>query len=180
MKDQTLIDRLRARDEGGVEELLTHYTPLMRYIVSPILPDKRDQEECISEVALRLWESMDQYDPDRGSWTAWLTAMTRNTALNRARKNRAQREGEEALPLVPSPEFTPEEQMLREEAWRQLRLALEELSHRDRLLFYRKYYYRQPTQQIAAELGMTTRAVEGKLYRIRKKLRTRLEGEEHG
>ena len=56
---------------------------------------------------------------------------------------------------------------------------LERLPYRDRILFYRKYYYMQPTAQIAAELGMTERAVEGKLYRLKKQLRKMLGGEGH-
>ena len=47
------------------------------------------------------------------------------------------------------------------------------------MLFYRKYYYLQPTAQIASELGMTERAVEGKLYRLKKQLRKMLGGEVH-
>lgn len=43
--------------------------------------------------------------------------------------------------------------------------------------FYRKYYYLQSTAQIARELGMTERAVEGKLYRLKKKLRNLLGGD---
>lgn len=35
----------------------------------------------------------------------------------------------------------------------------------------------QSTAQIAAELGMTERAVEGKLYRLKKGLREQLGGE---
>ena len=50
-------------------------------------------------------------------------------------------------------------------------------SDRDRLIFYRKYYYMQSTAQIAAEMGMTERAVEGKLYRMKIQLRKRLGGE---
>ena len=41
-------------------------------------------------------------------------------------------------------------------------------------------YYLQSTAQIASELGMTERAVEGKLYRLKKKLRKMLGGEVHG
>lgn len=37
----------------------------------------------------------------------------------------------------------------------------------DRLLVYRKYYYLQSTAQIAAELGLSPRAVEGRLYRLK-------------
>ena len=57
------------------------------------------------------------------------------------------------------------------------REALDKLSAWDRALFYRKYYYLQSTARIAAELGTTERAVEGKLYRIRKRLQTLLGGD---
>ena len=57
------------------------------------------------------------------------------------------------------------------------REIVELLSKPDRALFYRKYYYRQPTAQIAAELGMSERAVEGRLYRLKKQLRRLLGGE---
>ena len=69
--------------------------------------------------------------------------------------------------------------MLQRERQEAVRDALERLPYRDRILFYRKYYYMQPTAQIAAELGMTERAVEGKLYRLKKHLRKMLGGEGH-
>ena len=57
--------------------------------------------------------------------------------------------------------------------------ALRRLPPQDRILFYRKYYYLQSTAQIASEMGMTERAVEGKLYRLKKQLRGMLGGEAH-
>ena len=57
--------------------------------------------------------------------------------------------------------------------------ALSRLSPKDRTLFYRKYYYLQSTEKIAAEMGMTVRSVEGKLYRIKKKLRKMMGGDEN-
>ena len=74
----------------------------------------------------------------------------------------------------------PEEELLRDERRRALGEALESLSKQERLIFYRKYYYRQTTAQIAAELGLTSRAVEGRLYRIKQRLRTLMGGEDHG
>ena len=63
---------------------------------------------------------------------------------------------------------------------RALWAAVERLGRRDRELFLRKYYYYQPIAQIAAESGLTVRAVEGKLYRIRKHLQSELGGVFHG
>ena len=41
------------------------------------------------------------------------------------------------------------------------------------------FSYLQSTAQIASELGMTERSVEGKLYRLKKQLRKMLGGEVH-
>ena len=73
---------------------------------------------------------------------------------------------------APSPEASPEEALIQAERRAALHDALARLGQNDRALFYRKYYYLQSTAQIAAELGMTERAVEGRLYRLKKRLRT--------
>ena len=84
---------------------------------------------------------------------------------------------EEIASDIPSPELSPDEQIIRQERQAAVNRALQRLSPKDKTLFYRKYYYLQSTAQIASEMGMTERAVEGKLYRIKKQLRKMLGGE---
>ena len=167
-------------DEREMVDLLRRYGPLLRYVIAPILPNPQDQEDCLSETALRVWEKSGQFDPARGSWTAWLTAVARNTALDYARRQARRNIVGKVEENMPSPEPTPEEAVLLRERQEEVRLALERLPGGDRALFYRKYYYRQSTAQIAAELGLSQRAVEGRLYRLKKRLRTLLGGEERG
>ena len=88
MGDGELIERLRRREQSGLEELSRRYGPLMRYILSPILPDEQDREECLADVVLLVWERVDAYSPDRGAFSTWLTTLTRNAAISRARKRR--------------------------------------------------------------------------------------------
>ena len=90
-----------------------------------------------------------------------------------------QKPTEESPEDMPAQGMSPEEAVLRREEYEALRRALAALPQRDRTLFYRKYYYMQATAQIAAELGTTERAVEGRLYRIRARLKKMLGGEEH-
>lgn len=175
--EQDMIALLQQHDERGMDALLLHCGPLMRYIIAPIVPNALDREECLSEASLRVWNKIAQFDAARGSWSAWLTAVTRSTALNFQRS--AARHGDtQTLPEdAPSPEASPEEALLRSERRAALHDALARLGQNDRALFYRKYYYLQSTAQIAAELGMTGRAVEGRLYRLKKRLRTMLGGD---
>lgn len=179
MRQEKLIALLREKDEQGMRALLAEYGPLMRYVAAPILPDGRDAEECVSEAAMRVWNGIDRYDPARGGWVAWVTAVTRNTALNLARK--AGRSDADALPEdAPAPGPSPEESVLQSERQAALRRAVAALPEAEQVLFYRKYYYRQSTTQIARETGLTERAVEGRLYRLRMRLRDSLGGERDG
>ena len=179
MQEQDIIELLLQRNEKGMVALLLHYGPLMRYIIAPILQNPQDQEDCLSEVAMRVWKKIEQFNQERGSWNAWLTAITRNAALNYTRDIRRHNSVEEIPDDTPSPEPSPEELIIQKERQSAVNHALCQLSPKDKTLFYRKYYYLQSTAQIASELGMTERAVEGKLYRLKKQLRKMLGGEVH-
>ncbi len=176
MNEKEIIYLLLSKDERGMSELLTHYGPLMRYIISPILSNSQDREDCLSEAAMKVWKSIDRYDPERGNWKAWLTAVTRNHALNFKRSNTAH-STQELSQTTASAEPTPEELIINKQRQEALSRALSSLAYKDRNIFYRKYYYMQSTSQIALEMSMTERAVEGKLYRIKKQLRKMLGGE---
>ena len=168
MDPSAWMERLQQGDREALEPLLAHYEGMLRYIVSGVLSDPHRQEDCLAEVRLKLWEKREQYDPERSSPATWLTVLCRNAAVDHLRS--AQRHSAEALDETrPDPAPGPEEQLLRKERAERLERALASLSS--------KYYYLQSTARIAAELGLTPRAVEGRLYRIRKGLQNKLGGD---
>lgn len=177
MNDLKLIELLQNQDPEGIQLFLNRYTPLIRYVIVPILPNTQDQEDCISEITARVWEKALLYDTQKGQFSSWLTVLARNSALNYLRKKRLDSASTELTDMYPSTEPSPEEFILKKEELLLLKHAVNRLNPTDRQIFYRKYYYLQSTAQIASELGMTERSVEGKLYRIKKKLRKLLGGE---
>ena len=154
MKEEDIIARLRDGDSQAMEALMQQYGPFLRYILTPVLLNASEREECFSEVIARIWQ--------------------KNTALN---WNRTRKQTEPLSEEIPADTMAPEDILLRKERQKALEQALLQVSRQERLLFYRKYYYLQSTAQIARELGMTERAVEGKLYRLKKKLRNLLGGD---
>ena len=178
MEQPDWLERLRAGDPGAMEGLLAQYGPMMEYIVRGVLSDPHEAEDCLAQVRARLWEKAASYDGTKAGAGTWITAICRNAAYDRLRARRRQEARTRSLEEDhPDPLPGPEEALLRQERANELSRALSSLSRRDYLLFYRKYYYLQSTAQIAAELGVTERAVEGRLYRLRKKLQHLLGGE---
>ena len=48
MDEREIIDLLLRREEEGMDQLLRHYGPLLKYVIAPILADPQDREDCIS------------------------------------------------------------------------------------------------------------------------------------
>lgn len=174
MSELELINKLLQRDDNALPLLELHYGPLIRYIIAPILSDTRDRDEAFSDVMIKVWDRIDQYDSKMGSFSNWLSALARNTAIDRARRNPP--ESGELTDTIPAPNSDPEQELLRKERQQILTKAIRNLTYTDQAIFYRKYYYRQSTSQIASEYGTSERAIEGRLYRIKKKLRKMLGG----
>ena len=178
MTDLELAQLLRTDRDAGMEALLRQYGPLLRYVIGGVLRDPQDAEDCYSEVTLALWQNAERFDPEQGRLSSYLTAAARNTALNHL-KARLRRERHQAEPDAEAADHTtPEQAVLQKERAERLRSAVDRLSDRDRALFYRRYYYLQPVAQIAAEMGMSHRAAEGRLYRLRQRLRQELGGDD--
>lgn len=171
MPDSEIIQLILEEDEQGLTELLKRYEPLIRYVINPILKNPEDAEECLSDVILRVWEKIRLYDSSCGSFKGWLTAVSRNTALNYTVRSRQKYYSEEITADSQAEDPTPEEEILRRERQQRLEKIIDNLIPAEKILFYRKYYYMQSISQIAAEVGMSERSVEGRLYRLKQKLK---------
>ena len=172
--DCDIVELIKSRQDSGIILLQQKYSGLMHYIVRNILQNQSDIEECISDIHLKVWRSIESYSPEKGSFTAWLVSISRNTALDYLKRGNKQNE---ELKAETAGTFSLEDDILRRESGEEIKRAVSTLSLEEQHIFYRKYYYMQRTAQIAAELGMTERSIEGRLYRLRKKLQNKLGGD---
>lgn len=169
-----IIELIRSQKDEGLRLLQQQYSGLMHYIVGSILQNQNEIEECISDICIKVWHSIESYSPEKGKFSTWLTAISRNTALNYLKRKAVEHD---ELKEETAGTSSLEDDVLRRERAEELKRAVSALSFEEQHIFYRKYYYLQQTAQIAAELGTTERSVEGKLYRLRKKLQKKLGGD---
>lgn len=182
MREQEIINSIKNKTENSTTLFLQQYRPLIRYIVMPFLQNEQDTEECINDVVWKIFDKIETFNSEKGSWHAWITAIARNAALNMARKYKDAEANaisieSDNIADIPSSELSPEEIVIKKEKQTAIANAISELSQQDKLIFYRRYYYNQSIMQIASELGITERSAEGRLYRIRKKLQNAIGGE---
>ena len=177
MRDAALLERLQRRDQDALNELTERYRSYVCTVLSNMLSGVgawADVEELCSDVFLALWQHADELRA--GSLKPWLGTVARNRAKSWLR---VRRELPMDLDELELPDDGPslEDEAGRKELAAAVRKAVDSLRPRDREIFLRYYFYLQPVDTIAAELGLAPASVRSRLSRGRALLRKKLEKE---
>lgn len=188
MNDAELIIRIQERDEAALPELETKYGRRLGRTARNILKNEDDVLECLNDVYLKAWNSIPSAPPE--NLEAYLTTLTRNTALNRIRDVNAQKRipQELIMPLDEAasnirsdgrdePASIAESRSEEERIKAVINAFSEELTEKDQKVFVARYYYDASVNKIARCLGMHGGTVKSTLHRLRTELARRLREE---
>ena len=70
------------------EELMEQYAALVWKTAAAYLENPEDVKECVNDTFLEFYLHPDRYDPEKGSYAAFLCAIARRKAISAYRKNR--------------------------------------------------------------------------------------------
>ena len=172
MEDSQIIALFFQRSEQAIRAIQEKYGGLCRRVVSNILPDFRDVDECVSDTYLRVWRSIPPQHPDR--LDSYIARIARNAALDRHDYNRAFLRNsslslayEELEFVLPSQDGGVDAIVFRTF----LNQFLRSQKKNARIMFLRRYWYGDSIQQIAEAFGCGEEKVKSTLFRVRNKLR---------
>lgn len=170
MKGEEAVRRLAAGEPDALDAVSAAYTPLLNYVIFAILEDKQEREECLADVLHQVWQAREQFDAKRGSFTTWLTTLARNAALNRKRAQRRREAGRaEWDEKLPHPGGRPGGAAFESRGAGAASAGDPQFVPPGADIVLPEILLLAVHRQIAAELGTSERAVEGKLYRLRQK-----------
>ncbi|WP_018759158.1 sigma-70 family RNA polymerase sigma factor [Paenibacillus terrigena] len=168
--DQQLVDDLRLRLPPALERLMDRYGNRVYGLVSRILEGvgrSEDVEECVSDIFLAAWSRIDEFDTAKGSLRTWLLILAKYSSLDTRRKL-LRRPGEDQFDDRMTDKASVEETVISKEASTDMIALVNALPEPDRTIFYRRYFYYESVEQISKGLKLTSKAVENRLYRLRK------------
>ncbi|TJY41992.1 sigma-70 family RNA polymerase sigma factor [Cohnella pontilimi] len=176
-EEQVLVDALRNHRTMALERLMDQFGNSVYGLVSRILAGTgrvEDTEECVSDVFVTAWRRIDQFDSTRGTLKTWLLVLAKYIALD-VRRKLLRQPGTVEIDASESSGENIEEAVLSKEASMEMRNMVNALTEPDRTIFYKRYFYYESVEQIAKALGITNKAVENRLYRIRKEFKEKLQ-----
>lgn len=182
LSDNEIVDLYWSRDEQAIEETHIKYGRYLYSIAYNIVNDNLDSEECLNDTYLGAWNSMPPQRPN--VLKAFLTVIIRRISINRYHQKSAMKK----IPSELTVSLEELDGILTDEADAYKAIDMEELaglinnfvkslSSRRRFIFISRYYFAEPIDKIAKEIGKSKSTVNKELFSIRNELQTLLERE---
>jgi len=177
-----VIQRCRAGDQGAFAALFDQHKNLVYKTAYLLLGDTRAAEDALQEVFVKVYLSLETFDPGKGTFTTWLRRITVNHCLNVRRKRRFSfiTLEDPAVRLSPPIEtrrlFLPEGLALDREQAESVWQAVQSLSLPLRAALVLRYYQDLSYQEIAQVLDIPLGTAKWRVHQALKNLRKELEG----
>ena len=178
-----MISGIMARDESVMAYVIEKYSRLLWSVVYPVLADignEQDMEECVADVFIHLWTRPENYKPEKGKLSGYLSVVARTKAIDRYRAIHRKKEElleEGAMQLLIADYFSqPLESFLESEQRKTLLSMIARLGEPMEEIIVRRFYFNQKPRKIAAAMDLPIKQVENSLYTAKKRLRQMLEG----
>lgn len=180
LSDSEIVSAIRQSPSRGMKLLIDTYSATVYAAVRGRLSgvcSHDDIEACVSLVFTEFYFHIDQFDSRKCSLKTYLSVLARNKAIEEfrraVRRNGQTYDDDDALLELPD-SFDLESEAERRLMEQRLLRAVDSLGEPDSGIIIRRYFYAQPSKQIAAELGMTDASVRKRISRALVKLRNLL------
>jgi len=184
--DTETIARAVEGDEVAQRALYeAHYGGAFR-LAYLLLQDTCDAEEVVQDAFVYLFRDLRRYDPERGSFWAWLRVALVSRCRNKRRRRRLSLVSLEALdaagqvPADPAPASDPADALELRGTRRAVWDALQRVSPGAREALVLRFYEGLPYGEIAAALGCSADAARARVAHGKVQLRRLLSAPEEG
>ena len=181
-RDRALMERIRERDYGAIDELYSHYSRNAYALALRVLQDPQTAEEVVQEVFLKVWRQPESFDAQRGRFASWLLSVTRNQSIDMLRKRKVvvsmdEEATQERLNYI-ADDAPPVDEMIwlrhRRDA---VRRAMARLTEPQRKVIELAYFGAMSHSEIAAATGEPLGTIKSRIRQSLLKLKSALEVE---
>ena len=135
-------------------------------------------EDVVSQVFMKVFEGLQNYDMRKGSLDTWIFTIARNTLTDFYRLRKPAFSLDDERHQEPSVDFEEQCNLIADEELRELYMALTQLDERTRTVLTLKYFGTFTNREIAAQTGINESTVSTLCCRGVAKLQTILDPRE--
>ncbi|MEW6401061.1 MAG: sigma-70 family RNA polymerase sigma factor [Chloroflexota bacterium] len=178
--DESLVAQVAQGDSAALEALYDRYAPVVLGLVMKVNADQEAAEDILQETFWRVWRYAGTYQPQLGSFAAWMFRIARNLAVDLHRRQSARPQAPrsdepEDMDQTPDPNAEVLEQTQSSFRSREVHSAVATLPAEQRQVIEMAYFLGMTRQEIADATGESLGTIHTRARLGLQKLRRELE-----
>lgn len=170
LTDYELVCKCLSGRQEAFEELVIRYKKLIYSVVYNMIPDKQEVNDVSQEVFIRIYKSLDKYNPEF-KFSTWAVRISTNLCLDMLRKKKVDQLPIEEIEGLSREKDTPESRFIARERSTRIKEAVNSLPEKYRLPVILFHQNGLSYEEITEVLKEPMTIVKNRLYRARLMLR---------
>ena len=171
MQDKLLIKYIKKKNPKGMDMLIDNYGGIITSVVRNHLGILINyEEECVNDVLLSIWQSIEGYDKDKNTFKNWICAIAKYKSINYRKKYLTKYEQTEINNEI----YYIDKDLIKLEINEDVEDILRCLNSKDKELFIKYYIEGYELSEIAKENQTNVTNLYSRLSRGRKKIKKTL------
>jgi RNA polymerase sigma-70 factor (ECF subfamily) len=85
LSEEDLVQALRNREKIAIEALYDMYSSSLMGVISRIVIDEATSEDVLQETFIKIWNSFQSYNTEKGRLFTWMVNIARNLSIDKVR-----------------------------------------------------------------------------------------------
>lgn len=171
--DIELIKECISGNQDAFAEIVARYKKLVYSVVYKIMDDNQEVGDISQEVFIRIYKSLDRYNPEY-RFSTWCVKIATNLCLDTLRRRKTVYVPLEDAEGTCCSLETPEDKAVRSEQSRKIRQAVSELPDKYRIPIVLFHQNNMSYEEMSKVLNEPMTIIKNRLYRARLMLREKL------
>jgi len=164
------ISELQSRNPEALNYIVDKYGDLIYRIAYGNLPSTHLAEECVNDVLLKVWNSIDRYNYSKGKFSTWITVIAKNTSIDMLRKEKKFFGSIDYDQSMSSSNENIEEDHITKTELLKVIDNIMNFNDIDKEIFLQHFFLNKSLKDIATKLDMSVNSISLRISRARKKL----------
>jgi RNA polymerase sigma-70 factor, ECF subfamily len=178
INEGNFIKELKSKNTKALEYAFDNYCNYIYKVVFSVFGSKQYStyiDECINDAFMCLWNNIDKFDEEKGTFKYWFKAVAKYKAINYKKKIIKDTNVDCLEDYIFATKEQVENLIVSKENKDEIIKAIKELNGRDREIFIKRYLIQEDIVDIASSLEITRSEVDNRLSRGRKVLKEKLD-----
>lgn len=170
INEENFIERLKKKDMGALDYIVDKYSNLLFKVAYSILENRQSSEECVSDVLMKIWYGIGNFNKEKGKFITWIIVLTKYTAIDHRRKEVKHMSNVNIEDEILMEEESILGEIIKKEEKRELLKEIRKMDEENKEIFIRRFFLFESIKNIAEKMMLSESAVSNRILRGKKKL----------